>query len=197
MPCRKTQNKDYIGDNMIVKWKTPLKDSDIENLHIGDEVMITGTIYTARDAAHAKLVKLVEEKQPLPFPSHNAIIYYVGPTPPKPNQAIGSAGPTSSYRMDPYSLVLMEQGIKIMIGKGQRSELFRNQMVKNHAVYLSAIGGTGALLSKTIKKATLIAYPELGPEGIYELEVIDFPAIVTYDCHGGDLFQAGIKQYQQ
>ncbi|MGD9605234.1 MAG: FumA C-terminus/TtdB family hydratase beta subunit [Bacilli bacterium] len=179
----------------MIKLTTPLSNSNIEHLHIGDEVLFTGTIFTARDAAHEKLVNCVKEHKELPFEPTNAIIYYVGPTPPKPHQALGSAGPTSSYRMDPYSLVLMEQGIKVMIGKGDRSESFKTALVQNKAVYLSAIGGTGALLSKTIKKAQLIAYPELGPEGIYRLEVEDFPAIVTYDCYGGDLFITGQKQY--
>ena len=181
----------------MIKLKTPLTDSDIAGLRIGDEVLFSGTIFTARDAAHGQLINHIKNNEKLPFDPHNAIIYYVGPTPPRPNQVIGSAGPTSSYRMDPYSGVLMSQGVKVMIGKGDRSPDFLKALVKYQGVYLSAIGGTGALLSKTIKKATLIAYPELGPEGIYRLEVEDFPAIVTYDSHGGDLFAEGQKQYER
>ncbi|MGD9886558.1 MAG: FumA C-terminus/TtdB family hydratase beta subunit [Bacilli bacterium] len=181
----------------MIKLKTPLTDYDITSLRIGDEVLFSGTIFTARDAAHSKLINHIKNNEKLPFDPYNAIIYYVGPTPPRPNQVIGSAGPTSSYRMDPYSSVLMSQGVKVMIGKGDRSSEFLKALVKYQGVYLSAIGGTGALLSKTIKKATLIAYPELGPEGIYQLEVEDFPAIVTYDSHGGDLFTEGQKQYER
>lgn len=177
--------------------KTPVSDSDIENLTAGEIVSITGTIYTARDAAHKRLVELVEIKEPLPFDPKNAIIYYVGPTPAKPGQAIGSAGPTSSYRMDPYSVILMKQGLKVMIGKGPRSEEFKKAMIEEKGVYLSAVGGAAALISQSIKKCDLIAYPDLGAEAIYRLEVEDFRAIVTYDTKGNDLLEEGVRKYQK
>jgi fumarate hydratase subunit beta len=181
----------------MIKLTTPISNEEIKNLRIGDVVAITGTIFTARDAAHARLAELVKNQLTLPFNPKNAVVYYVGPTPPKPGQVIGSCGPTSSYRMDPYSSVLMKQGLKIMIGKGQRSEEFKAEMRKCQGVYLSAVGGTGALISKTVIQSVLIAYPDLGPEGIYQLTVKDFPAVVTYDAVGGDLFQEGQKKYRR
>jgi len=180
---------------MIIELKTPITNEQIERLRIGDTVSITGIIYTARDAAHKKLVEAIKKGEQLPFDPNNAIIYYVGPTPAKPNQVIGSAGPTSSYRMDPYSSILMEKGVKITIGKGPRSEQFKKDLIKYKGVYLSAIGGAGALISKAIKKAELIAYPELGPEAIYKLEVENFTCFVTYDSKGNDLLTQGIMQY--
>lgn len=179
----------------MIELKTPITDEQILNLKAGDTVSITGTIYTARDAAHKKLIEALERGEKLPIETNNTIIYYVGPTPAKPNEVIGSAGPTSSYRMDPYATKLMQQGIKITIGKGPRSEEFKKDLVKYKGIYLSAIGGAGALISKSIKKAELVAYPELGPEAIYKLEVENFTAFVTYDAHGNDLLTDGIMQY--
>lgn len=181
----------------MMKLKTPITDEDIKKLKIGDIVKITGTIYTARDAAHKRLVELVEKGESLPFDPTNAIIYYVGPAPAKPNQAIGSAGPTSSYRMDPYSIVLMEKGLKVMIGKGPRSQEIKDAIVKHGGAYLSAVGGAAALISQSIKKCDLIAYPDLGAEAIYRLEVEDFTAIVTYDAHGNDLLTEGVQKYKR
>jgi fumarate hydratase subunit beta len=170
------------------KLKTPIFDDVIRSLHVGDEVTISGIIYTARDAAHKKLVETIQQNQPLPFDFSGQVIYYVGPTPAKPNQPIGSCGPTSSYRMDRFSPTLMEQGLKVMIGKGERSEEMISEIKKQKAVYLIAIGGIGALLSKTVISSEIIAYPELGPEAIRKLEVKDFPAIVAIDSNGNSIF---------
>jgi fumarate hydratase subunit beta len=163
----------------------PINDHDIMSLHSGDKVLITGTIYTARDQAHIRLLK--ENRSPIPI--NGSIIYYVGPTPKKDGFAIGASGPTSSYRMDELSIPLMEQGLKIMIGKGDRSEDFRKEMIKNNAVYLIATGGAGALLSSRIKSSKLIAYEDLGAEAIYQLEVENFPCFVAYDIYGNNIFK--------
>ncbi|MCP2519654.1 Fe-S-containing hydro-lyase [Candidatus Aminicenantes bacterium AC-708-M15] len=178
-------------------WKltTPLTDEDIEKLRIGDQVYITGTIYTGRDAAHKKLVELIEANKPLPFDVKGQIIYYVGPTPARPGKPVGSAGPTTSYRMDSYAPYLYALGIKATIGKGARSEEVKEALKKYKAVYLGAVGGAGALISKRIIKSEIVAYPELGPEAIRKMEVKDFPVIVINDMYGGDLFLEGKKKY--
>lgn len=163
----------------------PISNRDIESLKSGDKVLISGTIYTARDQAHIRLLK---EKN-LPIPIDGSVIYYVGPTPKKEGFVIGASGPTSSYRMDELAVPLMEQGLKIMIGKGDRSEEFRNEMIKNNAAYLIATGGAGALLSSRIKSSKLIAYEDLGAEAIYQLEVENFPCFVAYDVHGNNIFK--------
>ena len=180
-----------------MKLHTPILDEDIVKLRAGDSVFITGTIYTGRDAAHKRLVALLNNNEPLPFDPIGTAIYYVGPTPNKPDQPIGSAGPTSSYRMDAYSPALMEKGLKIMIGKGPRSEQFKQELLKQKAVYLSATGGAAALIAKSVKSCTLVAYPDLGAEAIYRLEVENFPAVVTYDIYGNDLFLEGISKYSR
>lgn len=169
--------------------KTPITKSNRLKLRAGDEVLLSGIIYTGRDQAHSLLCKSVQNKERLPFEFENQVIYYVGPTPAKPGMPIGSCGPTSSYRMDPYSMLLMKLGLKLMIGKGERSETFVKELIKNEAVYFITIGGIGAKLSKTVIKSKLIAYPELQSEAIYELEVIDFPVIVAYDSIGNDIFK--------
>ncbi|MCS5421799.1 MULTISPECIES: Fe-S-containing hydro-lyase [Psychrilyobacter] len=178
-----------------MKLTTPLKDSDIEKLKAGDTVKISGTIYTARDAAHARLVKLLEEGKELPFDPKGQIIYYVGPTPAKPGKAIGSAGPTTSYRMDPYAPKLIEVGLKGMIGKGARSDEVKEYIKKHKAVYFAAVGGAAALIAQSIKKAEVIAYDDLGAEAIRKMEVEDFPAIVINDIYGNDLYEMGQKEY--
>ena len=165
-------------------------------LRIGEKVSITGVIYSARDAAHKRLVELIDKGQELPFDLKGSVIYFVGPAPAKPGYAVGSAGPTTSYRMDPYSPKLIENGLKGMIGKGGRSEEVKKSMVKHGAVYLAAIGGAGALMSKSIKKAEVIAYPELGAEAVRRMEVEDFPAIVAIDAHGNDLYLKGREEYR-
>lgn len=168
---------------------TPINDIERQSLNIGDEVLISGTIYTARDAAHKNLVETLQNSETLPFKFEGQVVYYVGPTPAKPNQAIGSCGPTSSYRMDKFSPILMAEGLKVMIGKGERSKELIQEVKKYKAVYLMTIGGIGALLSKTVKKSEVIAYPELGAEAIRKLEVENFPAIVAIDSKGNSIFK--------
>ena len=181
----------------MIRIITPLTDEVVEKLKIGDNVLISGVIYTGRDAAHKRLVDLVQKGEDLPFDIRGQIIYYVGPTPPKPGQVIGSAGPTSSYRMDVYSPSLMAKGLKGMIGKGLRSKEVVEAMKRFKAIYFGATGGAGALISKRIKKAEVVAYGELGTEAIRRLVVEDFPAIVINDIHGGDLYEEGKKRYQK
>lgn len=168
--------------------KTPICELERQALRVGDEVLISGTIYTARDAAHEKMVNSVKKSEELPFDLVGQVVYYVGPTPAKPNQVIGSCGPTSSYRMDKFSPTLMSEGLKVMIGKGERSPGLIKAVRRHKGVYLMAIGGIGALLSKTVKKSKVIAYPELGAEAIRELEVENFPAIVAIDSKGNSIF---------
>lgn len=175
---------------------TPLSDEVIASLHAGDKVLITGTIYTARDAAHLRLVKLIENNESLPFDIKNQIIYYVGPTPAKPSNPIGSAGPTTSYRMDPYTPILLKNGLKGMIGKGDRNQTVKEAIKKYKAIYFGAVGGAAALIAKSVKKCELIAYPDLGAEAIYKLDVIDFPALVVNDIYGNDLIIDNIKKFK-
>ncbi|MCK5780189.1 MAG: Fe-S-containing hydro-lyase [Psychrilyobacter sp.] len=179
----------------MIKLTTPFKNSDLKNLKSGDTVLISGVIYTARDAAHARLVKLLEDGKELPFNPEGQVIYYVGPTPAKPGQAIGSAGPTTSYRMDPYAPQMMDAGIKGMIGKGARSKEVKESILKNKAIYFAAVGGAAALIAKSINKAEVIAYDDLGAEAIRRMEVEDFPAIVINDLDGNDLYEMGQKEY--
>jgi len=178
-----------------VKLKPPLTDSDVSSLQIGDKVLIDGAIYTARDAAHKRLLELVDAKKDLPFPLKGQIIYYVGPTPPRPGRAIGSAGPTTSYRMDTFTPRLIELGIKATIGKGPRAPAVIEAMKKFKAVYLVAVGGTGALLGRQVMKSEMIAFEDLGTEAIRRLTVRDFPAIVANDVSGRDLFTEAVARY--
>ena len=168
---------------------TPITDEVIDTLKAGDFVYITGTIYTARDAAHARLYSTIQNNESIPFELSNNIVYYLGPTPARPGQVIGSAGPTTSSRMDKYTPLLLEQGMKGMIGKGKRSEAVIKAMVKNHSVYFAAIGGAGALLSKCIKQAEVIAYDDLGTEAIRKLRVEKLPVIVAIDCKGNNMYE--------
>ncbi len=174
---------------------TPLTHEMARTLKAGDSCLISGTIYTARDAAHKRLCELVAKGEKLPLDIENAIIYFVGPTPAKPGQAIGSAGPTTSYRMDAYSPTLIGIGQTGMIGKGKRSPEVIEAMKQHGAVYFGAIGGCGALLSKCIKKAEVIAYDDLGAEAIRRLEVEDFPVVVIIDSEGNNLYQTGRDEY--
>jgi fumarate hydratase subunit beta len=176
---------------------TPLTDEVVEQLRAGDKVGITGVIYVGRDAAHKRLVAALNAGETLPFDPQGQIIYYMGPSPAKPGDPIGSAGPTTSYRMDPYAPRMMEVGLKGMIGKGNRSLPVREAMQKHKAVYFGAIGGAGALIAKSIKAARVIAYEDLGAEALRRLEVEDFPAIVVNDIYGGDAYQDGLKQYSR
>jgi fumarate hydratase subunit beta len=175
---------------------TPVSDDVIEKLRAGDRVFITGFLFTGRDSAHKKLIDLVKEGKELPIDVKGQFIYYVGPTPARPGNPIGSAGPTTSYRMDSYAPTLHKLGLKGTIGKGARSEEVKESLKKYKAVYLAAVGGAGALISKSIVHAEVIAYPELGPEAIRRVEVKDFPCIVINDMYGSDLYEEGKEQYQ-
>ncbi|RLB15375.1 MAG: Fe-S-containing hydro-lyase [Deltaproteobacteria bacterium] len=183
--------------SQIIPLTPPLTEEDVLKLRIGDEVSINGVIYTARDAAHKRLVALVEQGKPLPFDIQGQIIYYVGPTPARPGEVIGSAGPTTSYRMDAYTPALLAQGLKGMIGKGNRSQEVLEAMKREKAVYFAAVGGAGALISRSITSCQVIAYEDLGPEAIHRLEVKDFQVVVANDAHGGDLFKEGIARYRK
>jgi len=174
---------------------TPLDEQTVAKLKSGDQVYITGTIYTARDAAHKRLVEALDRGENLPLDIKNQVVYYMGPAPAKPGNVIGSAGPTTSGRMDSYAPRLMAEGLIGMIGKGNRKQPVKDAIKKYRGVYFAAIGGAGALISKTIKKAEVIAYEDLGAEAIRKLEVEQFPAIVINDSYGGDLYDEGKKRY--
>lgn len=180
---------------MDIRISTPLTEDKVKTLKAGDRVLISGVIYTARDAAHKKMVELLDENKPLPIDVKDAIIYYVGPSPAKPGKAIGSAGPTTSYRMDPYAPRLLDLGLRGMIGKGSRSKDVIESIKKNCAVYFAAIGGAAALMAKSIKEAEVEAYDELGSEAIRKLRVEDLPVMVVVDCQGNDLYEIGQRQY--
>ena len=175
---------------------TPLTEETTRMLQSGDIVYLSGTIFTARDAAHKLLVDLIESGEELPFDLEGSIIYFVGPTPPKPGDPIGSAGPTTSYRMDSYSPTMLKNGSKGMIGKGKRSQEVKDACKEYGGIYFGATGGAGALLGKQITSAEVIAYPELGPEAVRKLTVKDFPVTVVNDTHGNDLYQIGRDQYE-
>jgi len=168
---------------------TPLSKKSLANLACGDEVLITGTIYTARDAAHKAMFKMVQEGGRLPFDPKGAIIYFAGPSPAPPGFPVGSCGPTTSSRMDPFTRTMFELGIAAQLGKGPREQEVTKTLVDFGGVYLVALGGAGALLAEKVKKARLLAFPELGPEAVYELEVEDFPAIVAIDSKGNNIFK--------
>jgi len=180
-----------------IKLTTPLSDQDLEKLNVGDTVLISGIIYTGRDAAHKRLIELLDAGKELPIDVKGQIIYYVGPSPARPGNPIGSAGPTTSYRMDPYAPKLIALGLKVMIGKGSRSPEVIEAMKKHKAVYLAAVGGAAALIARSIKKAEIVAYEDLGSEAIRRMEVEDFPAIVVNDTKGNDLYQIGTAQYKK
>lgn len=168
--------------------KTPFSEQDVLSLRAGDCVSLSGVVYTARDAAHQRMVEAIAEEQDLPFDPDGQIIYYVGPCPGDDNHPVGSCGPTTSSRMDGYAPKLMDLGLKGMIGKGERSNSVIESMKKNKAVYLAAVGGAGAFLAKKVKKADIIAYPDLGPEAVLRLEIEEFPCVVAIDAYGGNLY---------
>ena len=175
----------------------PLSEETIKDLRAGDDVLLTGTIYVGRDAAHKRVIEALDRGEKLPFDIKGQIIYFMGPTPARPGRPIGSAGPTTSGRMDSYSPRLITEGLKGMIGKGMRSPAVKEAMKQHKAVYFGAIGGAGALASKSIKKAEVIAYEELGAEALRRLEVTDFPVTVVNDSYGGDLYEEGKAKYRR
>jgi fumarate hydratase subunit beta len=175
----------------------PLDQATIDDLRAGDHVLISGTVLTARDAAHKRLVETLEWGDPLPVDLAGQVVYYVGPAPARPGQPIGSAGPTTSGRLDPYTPALLEAGMKGMIGKGYRSPDVRSAIAAHGAIYFAALGGTGALLAQRITTAEIVAYQDLGTEAIHRLTVVDFPAIVVNDRYGGDAYQDALKEYAE
>ncbi|HHU07406.1 MAG TPA: Fe-S-containing hydro-lyase [Clostridiaceae bacterium] len=181
---------------MIKKVNTPLNEESARSLRIGDRVLLSGTVYTARDAGHERLYNALLRGEDLPFPLQGAVIFYVGPSPAKPGSVIGSAGPTTSYRMDSYTPMLLEHGLKGMIGKGQRNEEVKAAIKEFGAVYFAAVGGAGALLAERITDAKIIAFEDLGTEALRQLEVVDFPLIVAGDAEGRDLYIEGPEEYR-
>ena len=175
----------------------PLSEEDAAKLKSGDYVYITGTIYTARDAAHKRMYEALQNNQPLPIDMKNNIIYYMGPSPAREGRPIGSAGPTTASRMDKYAPELLDLGLRGMIGKGKRTEAVRDAIIRNGAVYFAAVGGAGALLSKSILSSEVVAYDDLGTEAIRKLEVKDFPVIVVIDKDGNNLYETAVKAYEQ
>jgi len=179
----------------IFELTTPLTTEQLSELQVGDKVLLSGEIFTARDAAHKRLVTLIEEGKELPFDLEGAVIYFVGPAPSRPGQVINSAGPTTSYRMDPFTPLLMDHGLKGTIGKGSRSSEVRKAIVRNSGVYFGAVGGAAAGIASTVKEAEVIAYEDLGPEAVRRLVVEKMPLFVINDVYGGDLFEIGVSQY--
>lgn len=177
--------------------KAPMNDEEIRKLNAGDYVYITGTIYTARDAAHKRMYEALAAGEKLPIDMAHNVIYYMGPSPAREGRPIGSAGPTTASRMDKYAPTLLDLGQKGMIGKGKRTQAVKDAIVRNEAVYFAAVGGAGALLSQKIVASEVVAYDDLGTEAIRKLEVKDFPVIVVIDCMGNDLYETAIKEYQK
>jgi len=178
-----------MKDTLWKKIETPLKADEIKEFRAGDMVLISGVVYTARDKAHERLCRLAEENSELPFDPENQIIYYVGPSPAPPGEIIGSAGPTTSYRMDPFTETILKMGVRGMIGKGKRDEATRKLIAEYGAVYFSSFGGAAAYLNRCIVEAEVVAFQDLGPEAVYRLVVRDFPAVVINDSVGGDLYE--------
>ena len=181
---------------MVRKVMLPLTDKTLKDFKTGDNILLTGIIYVARDAAHKRMVKALDQGNPLPFDIRGQTIFYMGPTPTKPGRLIGSAGPTGSSRMDAYTPRLIAEGLKGMIGKGTRSQAVKDAMQKYKSVYLATIGGVGALITKSIKNSEVVAYEDLGAEAILRLEVEDFPVTVINDIYGGDLYQERKAKYR-
>lgn len=185
-----------IADMIVKKVTPPFTDGQIMSLRAGDRLLISGVIYTGRDAAHKRLAELIENGEELPVDLNGQVIYYVGPTPAKPGQVIGSAGPTTSARMDAYTPAILKKGLKMCIGKGSRSQAVKDALKQYKGIYVAATGGAAALIAKKIDKAEVVAYGDLGAEAIFRLEVVDFPVIVINDLHGNDFYEEGIKKYR-
>jgi len=180
---------------MEYKLTTPVTREDLAPLRAGDTVLLSGVVYTARDAAHKRMMELLDRGEPLPFPVEGSALYYVGPTPERPGQVIGSAGPTTSGRMDPYSPRLLELGQAIMIGKGARNRAVKEAVMQNGGVYLAALGGAGALMAASVRTLEVVCWEDLGCEAVRKLEVENFPLTVILDSHGGDLYELGPAAY--
>lgn len=180
-------------DKKIVS--VPLSKEDAKSLKVGEYVYLTGTIYSARDAAHKRMIETLDKGEALPIEMEGNVIYYMGPSPAREGRPIGSAGPTTSGRMDPYAPTLLDLGLRGMIGKGKRTQSVKDAVVRNGAVYFAAVGGAGALLSHCIKEAEVVAYPELGPEAIHRLVVEELPAVIVMDSEGNDLYETATKAY--
>ena len=180
---------------MAVHYKFPISKEDIQSMHAGDSVLLSGVVYTARDAAHKRLTEMLNHGEALPFDAENAAIYYVGPSPAFDGLAVGSAGPTTSSRCDPYTPALLDCGVNVLIGKGKRSGAVKQALLEHGGVYLAAVGGAGAMLSRCIRSAELVAFEDLGTEAIRKLYIEDFPAVVIYDCHGNDYYEMARKTY--
>lgn len=183
------------GGDITIKLETPLTIEKVESLHAGDQVLLSGTIYTGRDAAHKRFVEAIKNNEPLPFDPYDQVIYFVGPTPTKPGHIIGSCGPTTSYRMDAYSPTMLSKGLRGMIGKGRRNNDVKEAMKQYKGVYFGAIGGAGAIIASCIKSCEIIAYEDLGPEAVRRLVVEDLPLTVVIDSEGHDLYEIGRQDY--
>ncbi|MFB4164662.1 Fe-S-containing hydro-lyase [Alteribacillus sp. JSM 102045] len=206
LPRKQTSRSHFVSPSISNKRRRipmqksiriPFGNEEALFLRAGDRVLLTGTVYTARDAAHKRMIEQLERGESLPFDVSEQVIYYVGPTPAKLGRVIGSAGPTTSSRMDKYTPKLLEMGLKGMIGKGYRSEEVKKAIVNQQAVYFGAVGGSAALISRSIKSVEMVAYEDLGTEAIRQLEIENFPAVVINDAFGGDLYQEGVEKYRQ
>lgn len=175
----------------------PVSDTDVRKLRVGDRVRVTGVIYTARDAAHARLAELDEQGEPWPFPADGAVVYYTGPTPTRPDHVVGSAGPTTASRMDPYLRMTLDHGVRVTIGKGGRADDARRALAEAGGAYLAAVGGLGAVLARAIRASEVVAFDDLGTEAIRRLDVVDFPAVVVYDAEGGDLYSSAQESWKR
>jgi fumarate hydratase subunit beta len=184
-----------VREGDTIELTTPLHDDDVARLHAGDQVVLSGVLYTARDAAHERLAALLARGEALPVDLRDQVLYYCGPTPPRPGRPIGAAGPTTATRMDPYTPALLAAGLRGMIGKGRRGPEVREALVRHRAVYFAAVEGTAALLGQRVRVAQVVAFPELGPEAIYRLEVDRFPLVVANDVYGRDVCELGRRRY--
>lgn len=182
---------------MAISVTLPMTKEAAASLHAGDSVLLSGTVYTARDAAHQRLFEMMQAGEALPFDLDGASIYYVGPSPAQPGMAVGSAGPTTSSRCDKYTPDMLDQGLRVMLGKGKRSDAVKEAVIRNGAVYLAATGGAGAMLARCIKAAEMVAFPELGTEAVRKLTIKNFPAVVILDAHGGDYYATARQSYLQ